>query len=395
MAALSDLRIIDLSTNVAGPFCTKLFADYGADVIKVESTEEVDEARTLGPFPSKDENAEASGMFLYLNTNKRGITLNLGSEQGKILFRELAGTADVVVESFPPGAMERFGLGFDALQEMRPGIVLTSITPFGQSGPWRDYQATDLVQSAVSGLSYLNGVPEREPLKEPGYESEVQAGVCAFAGTMTAVYHRNAGGPGRHVDVSILEAATSTLTPQLLMALHSGVSSQRHAMGLPTGLVPCKDGYIFLNVRHEQTWQQLWRFFGEPELAGDPRFATAADRRTKSRELEEFLAPRLARYTMEELYHGLSKLRILVGMALDIPHLMVDPHLKEREFFVRSQHPVAGEMSFPGAPFKLSKTPWVLLGPAPLIGEHNGEIYAGLLGHNPTELERWYAEGVI
>ena len=147
MAALSDLRIIDLSTNVAGPFCTKLFADYGADVIKVESTEAVDEARTLGPFPSEDENAEASGMFLYLNANKRGITLNLGSERGKILFRELAGTADVVVESFPPGAMERFGLGFDALQEIRPGIVLTSITPFGQSGPWRDYQAKDLVQS--------------------------------------------------------------------------------------------------------------------------------------------------------------------------------------------------------------------------------------------------------
>ena len=395
MSALSDLRVIDLSTGVAGPFCTKLFADFGADVVKVESTEKVDEARTLGPFPDDSGNAEASGMFLYLNTNKRSVTLNLGTEQGKNLFRELAETADVVVESFPPGAMERIGLGFDALQTIRPGIVLTSVTPFGQSGPWRDYQATDLVQSAASGFSYMNGVPEREPLKEPGYESEYQAGVCAFAGTMTAVCHRDVGGSGRHVDVSILEAATSTLAPQLLMALHSGVSTQRRSMGLPTGLVPCKDGYVFLNVRHEQTWQQLWRFFGEPQLADDPRFATAADRRSKSRELEEFLAPRLARYTMEELYHGLSKLRILVGMALDIPHLMGDPHLRERDFFVRSQHPVAGELSFPGAPFKMSKTPWMLLSPAPLNGEHNEEIYTGLLGHTRKELEHWHAQGVI
>ena len=135
MGALSDLRVIDLSTNVAGPFCTKLFADFGADVIKIESTDEVDEARTLGPFPSENENPETSGMFLYLNTNKRSVTLNLSSEQGKILIRELASAADVVVESFPPGRMERIGLGFDTLQDMRPGIVLTSITPFGQSGP--------------------------------------------------------------------------------------------------------------------------------------------------------------------------------------------------------------------------------------------------------------------
>jgi crotonobetainyl-CoA:carnitine CoA-transferase CaiB-like acyl-CoA transferase len=395
VTALSDLRLIDLSTNIAGPFCTKLFADFGADVVKVESTDQVDEARALGPFSGADENPEASGMFLYLNTNKRSVTLNLDSEQGKTLLRELAATADVVVESFPPGTMERIGLGFDALQDIRPGIVLTSVTPFGQSGPWRDYQATDLVQYAASGLSYINGVPEREPLKEPGYESDYQAGVCAFAGAMTAVCHRDVGGPGRHVDVSILEAATSTLAPQLLMALHSGVSSERRAMGLPTGLVPCKDGYVFLNVRHEQTWQQLWRFFDEPQLANDPRFATAADRRKRSRELEDFLAPRLARYTMEELYHGLSDLRILVGMALDIPHLMDDSHLRERDFFVTSQHLVAGELSFPGAPFKMSKTPWMLVSPAPLNGEHNEEIYTGLLGHTSKELDNWRSLGDI
>ena len=132
MNALSDLRVIDLSTNVAGPFCTKLFADFGADVVKVESTEKLDETRTLGPFPTADENPET--------TNKRSVTLNLGSESGKDLFRELAGTADVVVESFPPGAMERMGLGFEALQDLRPGIVLASVTPFGQSGPWRSCQ---------------------------------------------------------------------------------------------------------------------------------------------------------------------------------------------------------------------------------------------------------------
>ena len=195
MTALSDLRVIDLSSNVAGPLCTKMFADFGADVIKVESPVGDDEARGLGPFAKslagERDDSESSGMYLYLHTNKRGITLNLESQQGMSLLRELLGSADVVVESFGPGVMEGMGLGFAALEKLRPGIILTSITPFGQTGPWRDHQATDLVEYAASGLSYVNGLEGREPLKSPGPESYYQAGLSAFVGSMTAICYRD------------------------------------------------------------------------------------------------------------------------------------------------------------------------------------------------------------
>ena len=399
MIALADIRVIDLSSNVAGPLCTKLFADFGADVIKVESPLGDDQARDLGPFPKsssgKNDHSESGGMYLYLHTNKRGITLNLGSPQAASLLRELVSTADVVVESFAPGVMANMGLGFDDLEALRPGIVLTSITPFGQTGPWRDYQATDLVEYAASGLSYVNGLEGREPLKSPGSESHYHAGLSAFAGSMTAICSRDLSGIGEHIDVSILEASASIFGPQLLGSLYSGNSPGRRALDGPAGLYPCKDGYVSLNVRHEPTWQFMWLFFDEPEMANDPRFATQDDRRRRGKELEEMLLPYLARYTREELFHGLSPLRILVGMALDVPEVVSDPHLQERGFFARLDHPVAGEVNFPGAPFNMSLTPWHLKNPAPVLGQHNQEVYGEVLGHSSEEIQRWREQGVV
>ena len=395
MSALSDLRIIDLSSNVAGPLCAKMFADFGADVIKVESPLGIDEARNLGPFADKDEKIETSGMYLYLNTNKRGITLDLDSNQGSSLLRELVSTADLVVESYPPGFMPGIGLGFDTLEKIRPGIVLTSVTAFGQTGPWRDFLATDLVEYAASGLSYVNGLAGREPLKSPGFESYYQAGLSAFVGSMTAICSRDLTGIGQHVDVSILEAATSIFGPQLLASLHSGSSPQRRSPDAPSGMYPCKDGYVSLNVRHEPTWQHMWLFFDEPEMADDPRFATQDDRRRRGKELAELLLPRLAEYTMEELFHGLSPLRILVGMALDVPAVVNDSHLNERGLFVKPVHPVAGEVCFPGAPFNMEETPWQLRNPAPTLGQHNQEVYSEVLGYSLKEIQGWHDQGTI
>ena len=166
--ALSDLRVIDVSEGVAGPFCAKLFADFGADVVKIEPPSG-DSARTLGPFPNGAPNPEASGMFIYLNANKRGVALDLESERGRELASALFDTADVVVENFPPGRMDEMALGYESLSPRNPGLVMVSTTPFGQTGPWRDWQATDLVEYAASGLSYVNGAPDREPLKEPRF----------------------------------------------------------------------------------------------------------------------------------------------------------------------------------------------------------------------------------
>ena len=370
MSALSDLRVIDLSSGVAGPFCSKMFADFGADVIKVEPPGG-DDSRLLGPFPDHRPDPESSGLFIYLNRNKRGVTLDIVSVRGSALAADLFADADVLVESFPPGYMDALGFAYESLEARNPGLVHVSITPFGQTGPWRDYVSTELEQHAASGQSYANGSPEREPLKQPGFESAFQAGACAFLGAMTALADRDVTGRGQYVEVSALEAATAMFTPQILGALHSGKSQERGS----APLMPCKDGFVSLNVRHDATWEYMWLFFDDPDTAHDPRYATAANRQRLAPEIERKLLPHLARYTMEELFHALAPLRILIGMTQGVAHLLNDPHLQERGFFTGESLQVGGEIQIPGAPFRMSRTPAVSNRPAPIKGQHNAEVF--------------------
>ncbi len=359
MSALSDLRVIDLSSGIAGPFCSKLFADFGADVIKVEPPGG-DASRSLGPFPDDRPDPDSSGMFIYLNRNKRGVTLDIESERGRARAADMFDDADVLLESFPPGYMDALGFRYESLEARNAGLVHVSITPFGLTGPWRDYASTELVQHAASGQSFANGSPDREPLKQPGYESAYQAGVCAFVGAMTALADRDFTGRGQFVEVSELEAAAAMFSPQILVAMHSGRTHERRSLPI----LPCKDGFVSLNVRHDATWEYMWLFFDDPETAYDPRYATNADRERLADEIEAKLLPHLARYTMEELFHELAPLRILIGMTLDVASLMDDPHLGERGFFAAAPLPGGGEFRLPGAPFRMSRTPAVLERPA-------------------------------
>ncbi len=390
MTALSDLRVLDLSQHTAGPFCTKLFADFGADVIKVEPPGQGDSARALGPFPGGEPNPDTSGVFLYLNTNKRSITLDINTPVGRELLRELAATADIVVESFEVGAMAALGLGFDTLEIWRPGIILTSITPFGQTGPWRHFQATDLITHATSGLSAVNRVQDGVPRQEPGYQTDYQGGAFAFLSTMSAVCYRDIERVGQHIDIAIQEAAATMIAPEITRVAYAGRSP-----GMRLGFLPCQDGYITLNVRNDQAWRDLWDFFGHPEGAGDTRFLTVGDRRQNQAEMEAYIKPHLKKFTMADIFDALQPKRILVGMALDIPDLLDNPHLKARELFVETTHPAAGPITFPGAPFKMSATPWQLRHPAPLLGQHNDEVYIELLGYTRGDLDRWHTDGVI
>ncbi len=390
MTALSDLRVLDLSQHVAGPFCTKLFADFGADVIKVEPPAQGDSARALGPFPGGEPNPDASGVFLYLNTNKRSITLDVDTPAGRGLLRELVAHADIVVESFEVGGMAELGLDFEALETLRPGMILTSITPFGQTGPWRHYQATDLIAHATSGLSAVNRVPGGPPLREPGYQTDYQGGAFAFLSTMSAVCYRDIERVGQHVDIAIQEAAATMIAPEITRVAYAGRSP-----GMRLGFLPCKDGYITLNVRSDQAWRDLWAFFGHPEGAGDERFLTVGDRRHNQTEMEAYIQPQLEKFTMAEIFDALQPKRILVGMALDIPGLLDNPHLKARGLFVETEHPAAGAITHPGAPFNMSATPWQLRRPAPLLGQHNDEVYIERLGYIRRDLDGWRADGVI
>ncbi len=366
MTALSDLSIVELSAGVAGAFCAKMFADFGADVLKVEPLGG-DPIRSFGPFPDDILDFDKSGLFIYLNTNKRGIVLDIDSADDRAIAFDLCAKADVVIEGFPPGYADEIGLGHERLELCNPRVVSVSITPFGQSGPWRNWQTTDLVQYAASGLGYVNGSPRRKPLKEPGPESEFQAGASAFIGAMTALAYRDMTGQGQRVDVSVLDSAASTFAPQFLGAMHSCQPVTRGA----TPLLPCKDGWVSLNVRHDATWEYMWLFFGEPELARDTRFATAADRRRLNAEIEEILLPHLARHTMQELFYGLAPLRILIGMTLGAENLSDDEHLRARGFFVDTPDGT----TIPGAPFVMSETAWNLRTSAPSLGQRDCESF--------------------
>ena len=374
--ALFGIRVVDLSTGVAGPFCTKLFADFGADVVKIEPPEG-DPARGIGPL-APGTSLRDGGAFQYLNTNKRGVTLDFDSEVGRDRVRRLVSRADVVVESGAPGELARMALAYEDLIAVRPDLVMASVTPFGQTGPWRDYQSTDIVQYAASGLGYINGTPDREPLKEPGIQSEFHGGTSAFLGAMAALSYRDFRGVGQHIDVSTLEALTTVFAPQLLGAMYTGRSPGRRTPGLPAGLLACKDGYVALNVRHQITWEHLWIFFGEPEIADDPRYATARDRRDRNLEVDRLIGPRLMRYTMQELLHGLSPLRINVGMTLDMAGLVDDEHIRARGSLIDVELGSGHTVNMPGAPFKMSATPWQVRRPAPALGEHDDDVFAEL-----------------
>lgn len=378
MASLSDLRVLDISTGIAGPFAAKIFADCGADVVKIEHPDG-DTSRFLGPFPNGDADPEASGMFIYLNGNKRGISLDVLADSGRQAFLNLVRSADIVIESFKPGAMNDSGVGFDILKRERPRIILTSVTPFGQTGPWKNYQATDIVTSGVACHSYLSGFTDREPTKGPGQFTEFQAGATAFSATLTALAERDATGLGQHVDVSSLEAAASMFSPQYLGALHSRKSPVRYDPESLPSIYPCKDGYVSLNVRHEPTWQHMWLFFDDIEMADDPRFARNADRRRRKKELDKILIGYLAKYTMDELFHGLAPLRIMIGMALTVDGLLADRHLKDRGYFIDTEHPVAGKITIPGKLFGSSIDDGKQHRNAPQLGEHNDEV----LSENP------------
>lgn len=393
MTALADLRVLDLSGHVAGPFCAKLFGDFGADVIKVEPPGG-EAGRALLPFIDDEPGLERSAFFLYLNANKRGITLDVTIEDGVDVLRTLVRDADVVVESFAPGMMDALGLGFDALEAIRPGIILTSITPFGQTGPWRDLPGDDLIAAACSGWASINGWPERAPLKPSGYQASFQAGLAAFDATMAAVLERDRGGVGQHVDVSLLEPSVASFAPALLHLQYRGVVMNRQHGDFSRGPVPTTDGHFSLTLSRAHFWRDAMNELGLPDLAHDERFYEASYRQEHHHEVAPQIEQRLAARGKRELFTKLGDLRVVGGMVLTTEELFTDPQVQAREFLQRIDRPGTGPLAYPGAPFKMSATPWALTRPAPHLGEHTDDVLASA-GISPQRVAELRAVGVV
>ncbi len=398
--ALSDLKILDLTHYVAGPFCTKFLADFGADVIKVERPGSGDGARHVGPFPGDVPHLEKSGLFLYLNNNKRGVTLNLKNKAGVRIFKEMVKWANVVVESFRPSVMPKLGLGYDALEQINPSLVMTSISNFGQTGPYRDYKADEIIFDALSGLMHASGVPEREPIKMGGNVIQYEAGVSAALHTLIALTGSEIRGRGDHVDLSILDVFTGSIDrtgPMLLAYQYTGESTergyQRRSGGAPRR---CKDGY--LNVFTEADFiPKALDMIGLPELKEDPRFATP-EARARQKNIDQFLVlfdPWLLEHTVEESWVAAQKARILSGPVSTVEQLSNNLNFAARDFWCDVERDYVGDLTHPGRPFIMNDSPWSLRRPAPALGQHNQEIYCGLQGYSKSELAKLGETGVI
>jgi crotonobetainyl-CoA:carnitine CoA-transferase CaiB-like acyl-CoA transferase len=402
--ALSDARVIDLSWHIAGPYCTKLLADYGADVVKVERPGDGDPARGMGPFFKDDPDPEKSGLFLHLNTNKKGITLDLKTTEGKRILKDLIADADILVENFSPRVMPSLGLDYDSLAQINPGLVMTSISNFGQTGPYRDFKASEIVEYAMGGEMYSTGIAGREPLKLGGNVVQYQAGTVAAVATLGAYLAAGGDEPGQHVDVSIMETQDGTADRRIVYTLGyicAGVLTTRwpppreavRMLIMPTGVYPCKDGFIN-TLTLPDWWPRYIQALGMPELKDDPRFQNIFSAEG-GMQFDAIWYDWLADRTKAELLEIFIEARLATVPVNNPEDLLGYHHLKDRGYFVDVHHPATGEVVYPGAPFKMSETPWQITNPAPLLGQHNEEILCGRLGYKREDLQDLRESGAI
>ena len=389
---LGDITVLDLSQGTPGPYCTKLLAGLGARVIKVEPPAG-EAGRTLAPFQDDLPGPERSGAFLYLNTAKESITLNLATTSGQAMLEDLAARADVVVEDFAPGALAGRGLGYADLAAGNPRLIVASITPFGQDGPYRDYLIDEIVAEAVGGLMYGIGLPEREPLKMGGNPVLYNAGGAAFTAIMAAIQQRDETGAGQYIDVSIHEATAFTQIHASIQAAWQGQSPTRR----PSSLLPAQDGWASVGLEMgvaADIWPRICALIGRPELVDDPRFSTTFARRDNRQALNEVVSAWVRSQPKEEVYHRLQGMRTIAGYVATVVDLYRSEQLKARGFFQEIDHPVAGTAMYPGFPFAVGDAS-PAQGRAPLLGEHNEAVYCAELGFSRQELVRLRERGII
>ena len=381
--ALAGLRVLDLS-DIKGALCAKLLGDMGADVIKVEPPSG-DEMRKIGPFLDGKPNHDRSLLFWFYNTSKRSVTLNLKIPAGRELFLRLARSADIVLESSAPGVLAHLGLGYHELKSMNAQIVLTSITPFGQTGPHRDYKSSDIVAEALGGMAYVNGEPNEAPLQALGLQAYHGASFFAAIGTMSALWARDAIGEGQWVDISMQEAVAACVE-HVAPFYHQGLGVETRRGSLHWSryfrVVRCKDGYLMHCVLGDWTSLVEWvKMDNKEQDLAEPQWEDLQYRKANAEHLFEVLDDWAKEYTIAELMEGAQLRRIPYAMVRPPEALAEDPQLNARGFFSEIEHPELGEtFRYPGGPFFFTKTPWRISRRPPLLGEHNREIYGGELG---------------
>jgi len=381
LSALTGRRVLELADE-KGAYCGKLLADMGADVIKIEPPGG-DATRTIPPFWGNTPHPDRSLLFLYMNTSKRGVTLDLTQPEGRSRFTQLAGTAHLIIETFPPGYLDELGLGYAALKQANPGLVLTSITGFGQTGPAQHFKSSDLVISALGGALYVTGEETDPPVTLAGLQAYMMASLYAAASSMIALYHSSLTGVGQHVDISAVETMVSaTHICGVGKWLDDHIIPRRMGTGLfasvPSGAYPCRDGLVYLTVNRPAHWRAFAEWIHEVtgnEAILDPLFEGPSSNRFPHRDLLDlYISDLTARFTVDTIYREGQRRHVAITPVNTAAAVTGDPHLAARRYFVEVEHQGGGVLRYPGAPFRPRETPWRISRPAPRVGEHNEEI---------------------
>ena len=397
---LAGLRVLDFTQWIAGPYCTKLLADYGANVIKVEPPWG-DPGRRLGPFPNDEPVQAAGALFAFLNTSKLGITLDLKSAFAPRAVASLVAKVDVVVESFRPGVLDRLGFPYSQLREINPGLSMTSISNFGQTGPYRDWKASEVTLYAMGGAMHATGEPDRPPVKLAGSIAQFHGGNVACMATLGSVMEAKLRGTGQHVDVSLFETQVGNIdrrTPFLVgHAYHGEVASREPAASgsFPNGIYACKDGYFHI-TGGVQFFDRVCLMMGMPELAEDARFRgpSALTDPNRREEFEAIFVPWMLERTRAEATEAGQQAKVPCAPVAAPSDVLKDEHLRARDSFVSVDLEANGAVNAPGPPFRFSKGAWQAPS-APALGQHNAEVYNDLLQLSPAELQQAKALGYI
>lgn len=397
---LSGIKVMEYCSDVAGPYCAKLMADLGAEVIKVEKPEG-DPARRRGPFYENHPDPEQAIGFLYDNTNKMGVTLNVETASGREIFKKLAASADVLIEDGAPEQLAALGLGYEDLKKLNENLVMTSITSFGQDGPYRDFKSYNLNMYHASGAGYVlpanSPDAEREPLKGGGMVGQRDVGSCALVSILAALYWRMIGGTGQYIDVSKQEAEMALERMNIVRYYELGKSPTRIKINrLRDTLLKCKDGgYVKVVLHPDRQWKGIVAALGAPEWTNQEMFGDHNGREKNFEELTGYLNQESAKYGTDELFDLIQAKGTACAPICTAEQVFHSPQSKAREFYVDIDHPRTGTKKYPGVPFKMTKSAPSDYHGAPLLGEHNAQIYGERLGYSKEALVKFAEAGII
>ena len=408
---LKNYRVLDLSRIWAGPYCTKIFADMGAEIIKMESLSVYDShrgpvspARGIAAYPDGEPGEEPwnrNGWFNCLHMSKYGVTLELTEAEGRRVFEQLVSISDVLIENFRQGSLERLGYTYEELRKHRPDLIYVSMPAFGNTGPWKGYLGYGIGQEQLSGMAHMTGYRGDGPMKSGINHGDPITGSHAAGVLMAALRHRRRTGKGMYIDVSQQESSVALMGPEVLAYQMTGQEPERRGNRsgwyAPANSYPCagEDRWVTIAATNQEQWQSLAQAMDSPGLADDPRFATLDNRRDNHDELDQIISE----WTMGQEAYAVTQ--ILQGAGVPVspvlrgPDLLADAHFKDRGTFVTVDHPQVGPKQYPGIPWKMSATPGKVRWPSPTLGQHNRDVYGELLGLTGPEIDHLEQTGVI